>query len=371
MRVRPALSWLPRSYSTAAVRLPTLEDLYLKKGDNGDVLRELPLNLSVLFMRNWDPLLSENADELPLSLSYGTPATHSPCSWERDWEDVKRVCKHVGIPQSDIRLVDLSKEYWTRVFEPAIAVWEAGQTPNPDLTLGHYARVKRSPDGATLHRALDANKDQTYYLSQVREEQLAKAVFPLAGIPKPSVRDLARHFNLPTAEREESMGVCFIGERGKFGDFVSQYTSLAEPGYFVNLEGERMAPHRGNCYYTIGQRPRLGGLPGGRWYIARKHVNGNDILLVQGADHPALYCEQLWSSDFNWIAGHPPEHIDNALIQIRHRMEPVPGRVSVEGRVRVDFDKPVGAVAEGQIVGVWDGDRCLGSGVIEETKTSA
>lgn len=97
------------------------------------VLRELPLNLSVLFMRNWDPLLSENADELPLSLSYGTPATHSPCSWERDWEDVKRVCNHVGIPQSDIRLVDLSKEYWTRVFEPAIAVWEAGQTPNPDV----------------------------------------------------------------------------------------------------------------------------------------------------------------------------------------------------------------------------------------------
>lgn len=238
---------------------------------------------------------------------------------------------------------------------------------------GHYARVKRSPDGgATLHRALDANKDQTYYLSQVREEQLARAVFPLAGIPKPSVRDLARYFNLPTAEREESMGVCFIGERGKFGDFVSQYTSPAEPGYFVNLEGEHMAPHRGNCYYTIGQRPRVGGLPGGRWYIARKHVNGNDILLVPGADHPALYCERLWSSDFNWIAGHPPKKIDNALIQIRHRMEPVPGQVSTEGgRVRVDFNKPVGAVAEGQIVGVWEGDRCLGSGVIEETKTSA
>lgn len=232
--------------------------------------------------------------------------------------------------------------------------------------------MKRSPEGATLHRALDANKDQTYYLSQVREEQLAKAVFPLAGIPKPSVRDLARHFKLPTAEREESMGVCFIGERGKFGDFVSQYTSPAEPGHFVNLEGERMAPHRGNYYYTIGQRPRVGGLPGGRWYIAKKHVNGNDILLVPGSDHPALYCERLWSSDFNWIAGRPPDDIGEALIQIRHRMEPVPGRVSIEdGRVRVDFEQPVGAVAEGQIVGVWDGDRCLGSGVIEETKTSA
>lgn len=97
------------------------------------VLSQLPLNLSVLFMRNWDPLLSENADDLPVSLSYGIPATHSPCAWERDWEDVRRVCAHVGIPQSDIKLVDLSREYWTRVFEPAIAVWEAGQTPNPDV----------------------------------------------------------------------------------------------------------------------------------------------------------------------------------------------------------------------------------------------
>lgn len=126
------------------------------------VLRELPLNLSVLFMRNWDPLLSENADELPLSLSYGTPATHSPCSWERDWEDVKRVCKHVGIPQSDIRLVDLSKEYWTRVFEPAIAVWEAGQTPNPDVACNREikfgALMQHIPPGhflATGERSLD------------------------------------------------------------------------------------------------------------------------------------------------------------------------------------------------------------------------
>lgn len=233
--------------------------------------------------------------------------------------------------------------------------------------------MKRSGEGATLHRALDLNKDQTYYLSQVREEQLAKAVFPLAGIPKPNVRDLARHFDLPTAEREESMGVCFIGERGKFGDFVSQYTSPAEPGHFVTLDGERIAQHRGNCYYTIGQRPRVGGMPGGRWFVARKHVgNGNDILVVRGADHPALYCEQLWSSDFNWIAGRPPSDIAEPLIQIRHRMEPVPGRVSVDGgRVSVDFEAPVGAVAPGQIVGVWDGNRCLGSGTIEETKTSA
>lgn len=168
------------------------------------------------------------------------------------------------------------------------------------------------------------------------------------------------------------MGVCFIGERGKFGDFVSQYTTPAEPGYFVNLDGERIAPHRGNCYYTIGQRPRLGGMQG-RWFIARKHVgDGNDILLVPGADHPALQCEQLWSSDFNWIAGRPPPDLEDALIQVRHRMSPVPGTVSLDGdRVKVAFETPVGAVAEGQIVGVWKGSQCLGSGVISETKTSA
>ncbi|TXT15919.1 hypothetical protein VHUM_00422 [Vanrija humicola] len=319
------------------------------------LLANLPLNLTVLFMRNWDPLLSEESTDSSRDAGSSRQPNMSPCAWERDWADVKRVCAHVGIPERDISLLDLSKEYWSRVFEPAVAVWEAGQTPNPDvacnreikfgalmqhikpghyLATGHYARVVRSDAShATLHRAIDSNKDQTYYLSQVPGHQLAKAVFPLAGIPKPSVRELAAHFELPTATREESMGVCFIGERGHFGDFVSQYTSPpSTTGYLVDTAGKRYGAHRGSHYYTIGQRARVGGMDG-RWFVAQKGVgeNGNDILLVQGADHPALQCKELDCGEFNWIAGVPPPEMDgsgvlDAMVQVRHRMSAVPAQ---------------------------------------------
>ncbi|WOO76681.1 tRNA-specific 2-thiouridylase MnmA [Vanrija pseudolonga] len=408
------------------IKLPTLDDLYLKEGDNvvvamsGGVdssltlrlLANLPLKLTVLFMRNWDPLLSEEAaaddrgDTHDTTLSYSSRDAGSssrvpnlsPCAWERDWADVKRVCAHVGIPEQDISLLDLSKEYWSRVFEPAVAVWEAGQTPNPDvacnreikfgalmqhiqpghyLATGHYARVVRSPAGdATLHRAIDSNKDQTYYLSQVPRDQLAKAVFPLAGIPKPSVRDLAAHFALPTADREESMGVCFIGERGHFGDFVSQYTSPpSSTGYLVDTAGKRFGVHRGSHYYTIGQRARVGGMDG-RWYVAQKGVgeSGNDILLVHGGDHPALQCKELACGEFNWIAGAPPPELEDggvldAMVQVRHRMSAVKAQVElVDGRVHITFDDTVVGVAPGQIAGVWKDDQCLGSGLIATTR---
>ncbi|KAL7423912.1 hypothetical protein Q5752_001497 [Cryptotrichosporon argae] len=383
------------------------------------LLAELPLDLSVLFMRNWDPLLSENQDSdsapspassasaaapaAPYALSYA-PAPGHQCEWERDFADVRRVAAHVGVPASRICLVDLSKEYWGRVFEPAVGVWERGGTPNPDvacnreikfgalfehlapnhyLATGHYARVRRSAAGATLHRATDANKDQTYYLSQIREPQLARSVFPLAGLRKPEVRQLAAHFALPTAARAESMGVCFIGERGRFGEFVSQYTADAGPAHLVSPAGEQLAPSRGAWHYTIGQRARLPGMDG-RWFVARKNVGagGEDVLVVPGADHPALLCVELAAPSFHWIAGAlPPQLVEQgrmrALVQVRHRMAPVPALV-VRGTltpdadaggsgVRVVFDTPLAAVAPGQVVGVWDGEQCLGSGEIART----
>lgn len=156
----------------------------------------------------------------------------------------------------------------------------------------------------------------------------------------------------------------------------AQYTpEPARTGYFTDLNGKRIAPHRGLHHYTIGQRPKLGGM-NGRWFISRKGVGarGEDILLVPGHDHPTLQCEELWSKDFNWIAGQPPAQLKDggcldALVQVRHRMQPVKGRVSLAAgnEVQVEFPDPVGAVAAGQIVGVWRDDQCLGSGVIDRT----
>ncbi|BEJ11775.1 hypothetical protein CspHIS471_0202350 [Cutaneotrichosporon sp. HIS471] len=335
------------------------------------LLSELPLNLSVLFMRNWDPVLSENAPESSLSLAYNNPAVHSPCTWERDWADARAVARHIGIPDNKVRLVDLTAEYWTRVFEPSIAEWEQARTPNPDvwcnreikfgallkhipeghfLATGHYARVRRQGGRATLHRAHDMNKDQTFYLSQVTEAALQRAVFPLAGLPKPAVRELAREWHLPTAERRESMGLCFIGKRRNFGDFVSQYVPPTT-GWFVNEAGQRVGEHKGLSQYTVGQRARIillkPGLKSDMWgklFVARKGVNGgNDILVVPRTDHPALLCDELWSDEFNWIAGEPPllEDGHELMAQVRHRESPFRAHMRVEGsRVYITFPDP-------------------------------
>ncbi|KIR50739.1 tRNA (5-methylaminomethyl-2-thiouridylate)-methyltransferase [Cryptococcus gattii Ru294] len=406
--------------------LPTMSELGLREGDHVTVgmsggvdsattlriLREFPIHLDVIFMRNWDPLLSESPPESsssPSSISLAYSSTSpingepnlSPCQWERDWNDVLKVATQVGIPKDSIRLVDLSKEYWSRVFEPAVGVWERGGTPNPDvdcnreikfgalldvlpkkdrhfLATGHYGRVAHPPHlgVSKLLRATDQSKDQTYYLSQMTEPQLSRAILPLGGLLKTDVRRLAEHWGLPNAKKEESMGVCFIGERGKFGDFISQYTSPPEPGYVINLSGERLAEHKGLWYYTIGQRARVANQlkP---MFVAKKGVGekGTDILVVPGPDHPMLLCKDVHTSDFHWIhRTFPREQLDKEPekvgIQVRHRMNPVGGRIVVGNDIKnvtVKFNEPIAGVSPGQVVAVWYDGWCLGSGFIKGT----
>ncbi|OXH22808.1 tRNA (5-methylaminomethyl-2-thiouridylate)-methyltransferase [Cryptococcus neoformans] len=410
--------------------LPTMSDLGLKEGDHVTVgmsggvdsattlriLREFPIHLDVIFMRNWDPLLSESPPESSLSpssisLAYSSASPSkrepnlSPCQWERDWNDVLKVATQVGIPEDSIKLVDLSKEYWSRVFEPAVGVWERGGTPNPDvdcnreikfgalldvlpkkdrhfLATGHYGRVAHAPlvshpGLSKLLRAVDQTKDQTYYLSQMTEQQLSRAILPLGSLLKSDVRRLAEHWGLPNAKKEESMGVCFIGERGKFGDFISQYTSPPEPGYLVNLSGERLAEHKGLWYYTIGQRARVANQlkP---MFVAKKGVGekGTDILVVPGSDHPMLLCKSVHTSDFHWIHRTFPQELlakepEKVGIQVRHRMNPVGGRIVIGGDAKdviVEFNEPIVGVSPGQVVAIWHDGWCLGSGVINGTK---
>ncbi|CAD6574901.1 MAG: hypothetical protein TREMPRED_001244 [Tremellales sp. Tagirdzhanova-0007] len=365
-------------------------------------------------MRNWDPLLSENSGQDDSSSRQSTRSytrnsrsslqpNSSPCAWEKDWQDVQAVARHVGVPDHKVRLVDLTKEYWGKVFEPAIRVWEEGRTPNPDvdcnrhiklgallnyiphhprsfLATGHYARVKRVPHAIRLCRAKDMDKDQTYYLSSISEAQLQRMICPIAEIAKPWVRRLAEYYNLPTAEREESMGLCFVGERANFGDFVAQYTSPPpSQGYLVDSEGKRLGEHQGLWYYTIGQGARLGGMSD-PWFVARKGVGetGQDILVVPGSDHPKLMCTRLHTKDFHWIHGRVPKGIvpggkKRAFVQLRHRMQPVSGVLSHDWDAKgltIDFPEAIHGVAPGQVAAIWYQKWCLGSGIIEQTWTA-
>ncbi|KAI0362566.1 5-methylaminomethyl-2-thiouridylate-methyltransferase [Trametes cingulata] len=358
------------------------------------LLADQDYDLSAVFMRNWD-----TRDE---------SGTDSGCEWKKDWEDVQRVCRMLGIP---CRMIDLSREYWTRVFEPALEMWEMGDTPNPDiwcnrevkfgalvdriadtgtwLATGHYARKAwakppldisnlfaygRIPLRPQLRRAADRSKDQTYYLSAIPEKSLAHALFPLARHKKTEVREMATKWGLPTASREESMGICFVGEKRRFDDFISQYIR-PEPGPIVDLtSGEVVGTHQGLFTFTIGQNARVKGMPR-KMFVARKDRQQNTIYVVPGSTHPALYSSSIVAHRWKWIwADMPPPEIDNtkgiwATVQYRHRMYDVPCRVYRlrDDVMKIVFTSPQLSVATGQVAAIWKNDWCLGCGVISET----
>ncbi|KAF8121668.1 tRNA methyl transferase-domain-containing protein [Boletus edulis] len=271
-------------------------------------------DLSAVFMRNWDTRDESGSDD--------------GCEWKKDWEDVQRVCRMLDIP---VKMIDLSREYWLRVFEPSLRDWASGLSPNPDvwcnkevkfgalldrltkdsafsnawLATGHYARKtwdtsnRLTQPRPMLRKPLDSTKDQTYYLSSISENSLSRALFPLSQLTKAQ---------LPTATRDESMGLCFVGERKRFGEFISQYI-VPKPGPIVDMTtSEKAGVHQGLWNYTIGQGAKISGMPQ-RMFVAKKDPRANIIFVVPGADHPALYVEGIRVRDFHWIwaDGEPPE----------------------------------------------------------------
>ncbi|KAF8511133.1 tRNA-specific 2-thiouridylase [Hysterangium stoloniferum] len=340
------------------------------------LLAQKDYNLSAVYMRNWD-----TRDE------YGSDIG---CEWEKDWEYVRRVCCRLDIP---CELIDLCIPYWTRVFEPALRQWESGRgTPNPDvwcnreikfgllmektvgmqggwLATGHYANVFWSIDGRPqLFRARDRQKDQTYFLSSVPESSIAKAVFPLGTMLKPDVREMARKHNLPTAHREESMGLCFVGEKRRFNDFLSNYLQ-PNPGDIVDLNGKIVGQHQGLWRYTIGQGAKISGLRNRMFVASRDHLL-NQIVVVPGTDHPALFSQSVLAKDWRWIW--PDFKISSpfqATVKIRQLMSEIECTVDVTvlTDVRITFKRPEKAVAPGQVAVLWINDWCLGCGTIAET----
>ncbi|KAI0093783.1 tRNA-specific 2-thiouridylase [Irpex rosettiformis] len=349
------------------------------------LMTEQDYDLSAIYMRNWD-----TRDE---------SGTDNGCEWKKDWSDVQRVCKYLDIP---VQMVDLSREYWTRVFEPSLAAWEAGATPNPDIwcnkevkfgalmdklatkdawiATGHYAgKSWSSPapqDGTSprpkLLRPTDHNKDQTYYLSHIPEASLSRTLFPLAPYTKPEVREKAREWGLPTAERGESMGICFVGQKRRFSDFISQYIS-PKPGPIIHaINGKVLGTHNGLWTYTIGQNARIPGLVE-KMFVSGKDSSKNKIYVVNGSNHPLLYKSRIFAQDWQWIwADSPPVALMlpgglRARVQFRHRMVDVACTVRSgheDGSIEIDFDEKQKAVAPGQVAAVYDGDWCLGCGMI-------
>lgn len=324
-----------------------------------------------LFMHNWE----EDSEECPSA---------------SDWRDVQRVCEKIGIACYS---VNFAKEYAEGVFDYFLREYRAYRTPNPDvlcnrvvkfgvfrdycnelgadyIATGHYCnRV-----GDTLLRAADANKDQTYFLNQVKTEQLNNVLFPLGGLLKPQVRDYARELGLSVAEKKDSTGICFIGER-KFKKFLSNYLP-AQSGDIVDVGGTAVGRHDGLMYYTLGQRRGLGigGVRGetGRWFVLDKDVE-NNRLIVSCGDESELYSQRLCGSGFNIIGAFdmPSELRCTAKTRYRQPDQKAVLRCFGDGNFELVFDEPQRAVTPGQYAVVYADERCLGGGVIETTYKKA
>jgi tRNA-uridine 2-sulfurtransferase len=314
------------------------------------------------------------------------------CDSAQEYHDARTVCDRLGLP---LHRVDFSREYRDRVFARFLEEHRRGLTPNPDvlcnreikfgvlqtyarrlggqqLATGHYARLDKRAGSTRLLKARDSNKDQTYFLHSVHGADLSAVVFPLGDLLKEDVRRLAREARLPVADKKDSTGICFIGER-PFREFLGRYLPT-RPGPIRTPEGTAVGTHRGLAFYTIGQRQGLG-LGGQRafgpepWYVAAKDSERNILIVVQGHDHPLLQTNWLLATDWHWI-GRPPRSLRTGsgfrcTAKTRYRQADVDCVLRSSGDdVEIDFPQPQRAVTPGQYAVVYDGDHCLGGGII-------
>lgn len=313
------------------------------------------------------------------------------CTAKEDFADAQAVADRL-----DIKLhgANFAAEYWDNVFEHFLEEYRAGRTPNPDIlcnreikfkafleyalmlgadliATGHYTRRGETGGKATLLKGLDPNKDQSYFLHAVGHQELEKTLFPVGEIEKPEVRALAEKYQLATAKKKDSTGICFIGER-RFSDFLQQYLP-AQPGEIHSLDGEYLGQHQGLMYHTIGQRQGLGigGLANhsdAPWYVVDKDLDNNVLLVAQGNDHPALFRTSLTAGDIYWVSGESPAMPLQCHAKVRYRQQDQACTIiSQDHGYRVVFDEPQRAVTPGQSVVFYRGEECLGGGVIERT----
>jgi len=313
------------------------------------------------------------------------------CTTAEDYQDARKVCELLAIP---LHKISFAAEYRDRVFAHFLKEYQAGRTPNPDVlcnreikfgvcfdharrlgadffATGHYARVRHEPQPQLL-RGVDPAKDQSYFLHAVTAQALKQTLFPIGDLQKSEVRRIAKELALPTHDKKDSTGICFIGER-PFAEFLEKYLP-AQPGEIQSIDGQRLGKHRGLMYYTLGQRHGLG--IGGQadreeaaWYVVAKNLATNVLVVVQGHDHPALQQRSLTAIELNWIAGQPPALTFNCTSKVRYRQADQACHVACDGnQVNVTFVEPQRAVTPGQYVVFYDGEVCLGGGVIATTQ---
>ncbi|OGT50446.1 MAG: tRNA 2-thiouridine(34) synthase MnmA [Gammaproteobacteria bacterium RIFCSPHIGHO2_12_FULL_38_11] len=356
------------------------------------LLKEQGFDVQGIYMQNW---MAEKDDPF--------------CSAEADMTDAKNVCDHLQIP---FHLVNFSKEYWDNVFQYCLDEFIAGRTPNPDiwcnqfikfdaflnhaislgadyLATGHYvikserkhARASVSEQVSALFdlkKATDLNKDQSYFLYTLNQEKLSRVLFPLGELTKPKVREIAKKAGLLNANKKDSTGICFIGER-KFKNFLQDFI-LAKPGLMKTPDGKTIGKHDGLMFYTLGQRKglQIGGMKihssppfskGGAvhepWYVVGKNISENTLIVAQGHDHPLLFSSKLTCEKLNWVSGKAPD-LEKCTAKIRYRQVDQPCIIKqIDTDIwQVHFNEPQRAITPGQSVVFYDGKICLGGGII-------
>jgi tRNA-specific 2-thiouridylase len=307
------------------------------------------------------------------------------CSTREDLIDAAAAADRIGI---ELEAVNFSAEYKERVFAEFLREYAAGRTPNPDvlcnaeikfrafldhamrlgaekIATGHYARVVLDGGAFRLLRGKDSTKDQSYFLHRLTQEQLSRVIFPVGELKKTEVRRIALEAGLPNHAKKDSTGICFIGER-PFREFLNRYLPRV-PGRIVDENGKPVGEHIGLAFYTIGQRKGIGiGGAGEAWYVADKRIASNELVVVQGHDHPLLMKKSLRAQDASWIAGSPPLEHSLHSAKTRYRQADAPCTLTrvLDSEIKVDFSTPQWAVTPGQSVVLYDGEVCLGGGVI-------
>ncbi len=336
------------------------------------LLKQQGYEVTGLFMKNWE----DDDDE-------------EHCSSREDLIDAVAAADVIGIP---IEAVNFAKEYKDRVFSYFLREYEAGRTPNPDIlcnseikfkafldhatrlgadaiAMGHYAQVREVDGLFQLLKAQDGSKDQSYFLYRLNQAQLSKAMFPLGRLLKTEVREIARKHGLANHAKRDSTGICFIGER-PFREFLNRYLPM-QPGDMVTPENKIVGQHQGLSFYTLGQRQGLGiggakESSGEPWFVAGKDITNNRLIVVQGHDHPALLSKHLDALDMHWISGHAPDLARDYAAKTRYRQADAACHITMPsaGTAAFSFCEAQWAVTPGQSVVVYDGEVCLGGGII-------
>ena len=326
-----------------------------------------------LFMKNWD---EDDGSEY--------------CTAKADLEDARSVCKTLGIK---LNQANFAAEYWDGVFQNFLEEYRAGRTPNPDvlcnreikfkvfakyakilgaqaISTGHYARLQKINGRLGLFKAIDKEKDQSYFLQSVSESQFKDVIFPLGELKKTEVREIARRNGFATFSKKDSTGICFIGER-RLQNFLRNYLP-AQPGEIVDQKGTILGEHQGLMFHTLGQRQglKIGGKKGSEekpWYVIKKSTANNQIVVAQGNNNPGLFCSAAYLESIHWIS-EKPELPKELAVKLRYRQEDQDCVLEIaENRFLVKFKNAQRAVTPGQWACFYSGEQCLGGGIVAST----